>query len=96
MTFSINAMGTRDDVLKQIAAAQVDVPLGEDLKALLPRYLAEAGGDNPGGPGYEIRYKVTASGHNSPGSPLSFTAACEAHYVQVPVLIPDGGQTQAP
>jgi hypothetical protein len=81
MSFSFTALGTRSEVLAQLAAVSANRnKVGEAARQLAADALAEEE-DAPGGSGYHPVYIVKASGHSGGGSPASLQLSIEAQYV---------------
>jgi hypothetical protein len=88
MTFSIAAVGTKEEVAAQLEAAQITLgdhrfnELGADLRDLLVRHFkAETAS---AGAGHEYRYTVKANGHGGGGSALYVDLDVQAHWITVP------------
>lgn len=80
MSFSFTAVGTKDEVIAQLA--QVDVygnAIGESARLMVVNAL----GLESVQPytGYEYKYTVKASGHSGGGSPLSLSLTVVGDYV---------------
>jgi hypothetical protein len=98
MSFSFNAIGTKEDVTAQLEAASVPGgsdrfnEFGADLRDLLVRHFgAETAA---AGEGHEYRYVVKASGHGGGNSPLYVQLTIEACWV--PVVSADSISGDAP
>lgn len=88
MSFGFQAVGTREDVVRQLeahAAGKYNAgTIAEDVARLLAGRVHADRPDLYGSADGEYRYVVKASGHSGGGSPLSLNASVEAHYVPVP------------
>lgn len=81
MSFSFNGLGTKEEVIAQLEAADVyGNQVGADAKKLIIDSLkadtAQAAS------GWEYRYHVQASGHSGGGSPLSLSLNLTTHHVR--------------
>lgn len=101
MSFSFNAVGTKEEVVAQLEAAPIGLgehrfnEFGADLCELLGKHFA-AETAAPGS-GYEYRYVAKASGHGGGSVPLSLQMSVEPLYVaatpaEEPQIISGGGQ----
>lgn len=82
MSFSFSAMGTRDEVLAQLALSDPSGnKVGEAARDLVAAAL-EAEVYRPAGPGWEYRFIVEASGHSGGGSPLSLNLTVRPVFVR--------------
>lgn len=80
MSFSFNTVGSKDEVLAQLA--KVDVygnAIGEEARLLVLNSLS-ADKVQPYD-GFDLKYTVTASGHSGGGSPLSLNLTVTGTYV---------------
>jgi hypothetical protein len=84
MSFSFNAMGTRDEVIQQVTEAPIyDNEIGQHAKDLIRNaLLKESTTGAYAGAGYEHRYLVEAAGHSGPGAATSLTLKIEPRYVK--------------
>jgi hypothetical protein len=80
MSFSFAAVGTRAEVLAQLAGVSAHGNLvGEAARQLAADALA--GQEDAPSAGYHPVYIVRASGHSGGGSPTSLNLTIEAQYV---------------
>lgn len=85
MSFSFAAVGTKDEVARQLKKVPLTVgedrfnEFGADLRALLVKHFdAETAS---AGPGYEYRYAVKANGHGGGNSALYVQLSVDTHWV---------------
>lgn len=81
MSFSFNGFGTKDEVIAQVTAADVD---GNEIGDAAKKLVVEAleADETTNGPGWEYRYVVQAHGHSGGGSPLQLTMSIATHNVR--------------
>lgn len=82
MSFSFSAVGTKEEVIAQLA--KIDV-YGNDVGEAAKTLVSDSLGKENVQPysGYEYKYTVTANGHSGGGSPLSLNLSVVGHYVPV-------------
>jgi len=81
MSFSFNALGTKEEVIAQLEASDVyGNQIGEDAKKLITDALN--GDSTPAATGWEHRYAIQAHGHSGGGSPLQLTLTLVTHTVR--------------
>jgi hypothetical protein len=85
VSFSFSAIGTRDEVARQLKKVPLTVgenrfnEFGADLRDLLVKHFeAETAS---AGPGYEYRYAVRASGHGGGNVALCLDLKVDTHWV---------------
>jgi hypothetical protein len=87
VSFSFNAVGSRDEVVEQLGHVKEgthgDGALGPEIAALLAAHLKA---DDPGelAGSYRVGYVVKASGHSGGGIAASLNVTLEPLYVQWP------------
>lgn len=85
MSFYFTAVGTRTEVIEQLAAVREGTngtgELGPELAMLFAKHIV-ADGDSPGAGDYTTRYVITANGHSGGGSTTSLTASVQAHAIR--------------
>jgi hypothetical protein len=85
VSFSFAAIGTKDEVTRQLGKVPLTVgedrfnEFGADLRDLLVKHF-EAETANTG-PGYAYRYAVKANGHGGGNSALYVELSVQAHWV---------------
>lgn len=80
MSFSFAAVGTRAEVLSQLAGVSASGnKVGEAARQLAADALAEE--EDAPSTGYHLVYVVKAHGHSGGGSPTGLNMSIEAHYV---------------
>lgn len=81
MSFSFNAVGTKEEVIAQVEAADVyGNKIGDDAKKLIIDALNAD--TTPAATGWEYRYVIQAHGHSGGGSPLQLTMNLTTHHVR--------------
>lgn len=82
MSFGFTAIGTKDEITRQIGATDLThAGIGRDLGELISGHVAAEQPHHD--PAREWRYVVKAHGHSGGGSPLSLTVSIEAQPVAV-------------
>jgi hypothetical protein len=95
VSFSFNAMGTKREVLAQLARTTVSgSKIGVAARDLVAAALDEEAENRLAGPGYECRYTVNASGHSGGGSALQLSLTVQPCYV--PAAVPAGADAGEP